>query len=112
MQVNSAQMEAALQALSPGDALGIASEPDNEVNDLALMVMAQQATPVGWIPNLLLQDLHQLMDMTDVAVAVEHVNGPDAPWHLRLLARLTARDAGDFSFFTGRKWEPLAASGQ
>jgi hypothetical protein len=112
VQVNSTQMEAALKALSPGDALGIAREPGNEVNSLALMVMAQQVTPVGWIPNLLLEDLHRLMGMTDVAVSVEHVNGPDAPWHLRLLARLTARDAGDFSFFTGQKWEPLAAFGQ
>ncbi|HEY1624979.1 MAG TPA: hypothetical protein VGG16_14380 [Streptosporangiaceae bacterium] len=112
VQVDSEQVEAALAALRPGDVLGIASEPGNEVNSLALMVVAQRVTPVGWIPNLLLEDMHRLMARTDVSVTAEHVNGPDAPWHLRVLARLTARGAGDFRFFTGEKWELLAAAGQ
>jgi hypothetical protein len=112
VQVNSGQVEAALAALQPGDPLDIAHEADNEVNQLALMVMAQQLTPVGWVPNLLLDDMHRLMTRADVSVAVEHVNGSDAPWHLRLLARLKARDAGDFKFFAGEKWELLAAHHQ
>lgn len=111
VQVDSEQVERALAALRPGHALGIASEPGNEVNSLALMVMAQRVTPVGWIPNLLLEDLHRLMARTDVSVTAEHINGADAPWHLRLLARMTARRAGDFRFFTGEKWELLAANG-
>lgn len=111
VQVDSEQVEAALATLRPGDALGIASEPGNEVNSLALMVVARRVTPVGWIPNLLLEDMHRLMARADVSVVAEHVNGPDAPWHLRLLARLTARGAGDFQFFTGEKWELLAAPG-
>jgi hypothetical protein len=110
VQVDSEQVEEALAALRPGDALGIVSEPDNQVNSLALMVLAEHHTPVGWIPNLLLEDMHRLMARADVSVTVEHVNGPDAPWHLRLLARLTARRAGDFAFFTGEQWELLAAS--
>ena len=112
MQVDSEQVEAALAALRPGEPLGIASEPGNEVNCLALMVMAQRVTPVGWIPNLLLEDMHRLMVVTDVSVAAEHINGADAPWHLRLLARLTARGAGDFKFFADEKWELLSAPDQ
>lgn len=111
VEVDGEQVEAALADLRPGDALGIASEPGNEVNSLALMVLAERATPVGWIPNLLLEDMHRLMARADVSVTVEHVNGPDAPWHLRLLARLTAPGAGDFTFFTGEKWELLADLG-
>ena len=110
VQVDGEQVEAALAGLRPGDALGIASEPANEVNALALMVLAERSTPVGWIPNLLLEDMHRLMARADVSVVVEHANGPDAPWHLRLLARLTASGAGDFRFFSGEKWELLAAA--
>jgi hypothetical protein len=110
VQVTSEQAEAALAALSPGDVLGIAREPGNEVNSLALMVLAERVMPVGWIPNLLLEDVHRLMAEADVSVAVEHVNGPDAPRHLRLLAQLSATGAGDFRFFAGEKWELLAPS--
>jgi hypothetical protein len=112
VQVGSEQVEAALAVLGPGDVLGIAKESGNQVNSLALMVMAQRVTPVGWIPNLLVQDMHLLMARADVSVAVEHVNGPDAPWHLRLLTRFTARGAGDFRFFTGEQWKLLTPRGQ
>jgi hypothetical protein len=57
--------------------------------------------PVGWVPDLLVDDLQRLMRSVHVQVLVEHVNGPDAPWHLRLLVRLQAAPAGDFRFFTG-----------
>jgi hypothetical protein len=108
IEVTREEVESALATLSPGDRLDIARQPENKWNPLALMVLAQSVTPVGWVPNLLLDDMHQLMGRTEVAVTVAHVNGPDAPWHLRLLARLTARDAADFRFFTGRKWEFIA----
>ena len=101
-------MEAALDRLRPGDALRLAREPDNKANPLALMVMAPAATPVGWVPNLMVEDMHELMARADVSVTTEHVNGPDAPWHLRLLVRLTARGAGDFRFFTGEEWDLLS----
>jgi hypothetical protein len=108
IEVTSEQVEAALTALRPGDPLKIAHEPGNKWNPLALMVMAQAVTPVGWIPNLMLDDMHRLMTQADVTVTAVHINGPDAPSHLRLLARLTARGAGEFRFFTGEKWNLLA----
>ena len=43
-----------------------------------------------------------------MTVTAEHVNGSDAPWHMRLLARLRAAPIGDFRFFTGERWTPLA----
>lgn len=109
IEVTSDQVEEALAALRPGDKLAIAHDSHNTWNQLALMVMARPVTPVGWVPDLMLEDMHRLMSMADIAIAAAHINGPDAPWHLRLLARLTATGAGNYCFFTGRKWEPLAA---
>lgn len=109
IEVTRDQVEDALARLRPGDALQLAREPQNKANPLALMVMAPAATPVGWVPNLMVEDMHQLMARADVSVTTAHVNGPDAPWHLRLLVRLTARGAGDFRFFTGGQWELLSS---
>jgi hypothetical protein len=110
VEATAAQVEVALATLRPGDPLEIASEPGNKLNRLALMVTTQSVTPVGWIPNLMLDDMHRLMARAEVSVTAVHINRPDAPWHLRLLARLTAHSAGDFRFFTGSKWELLADS--
>jgi hypothetical protein len=107
IEVTREQVEAALSRLHPGDALQLAREPANKQNPLALLVMAPAATPVGWVPNLMVEDMHKLIARADVSVTAEHINRPDAPWHLRLLARLTARGAGDFRFFTGEEWDLL-----
>jgi hypothetical protein len=101
------QVEAVLAELRPGDELGIAREPENPFNPLALMVLGSSVS-VGWVPDLLVDDLQVLLDRAAVSVTVEHVNGPDAPWHLRLLARLNAAPANGFRFFTGERWTPLA----
>jgi hypothetical protein len=101
------QVEAALARLKPGDRLTLAREPGNPVNPLALMVLGS-SVPVGWVPDLLVEDLQDLLQRADVSITVEHVNGPDAPWHLRLLARLHAAPANGFRFFTGDRWTPLA----
>jgi hypothetical protein len=108
IEVTREQVETALSRLHPGDALQLVREPANKHNPLALLVMAPAATPVGWVPNLMVEDMHKLIARADVSVTAEHINGPDAPWHLRLLARLTARGAGDFRFFTGEEWDLLS----
>lgn len=107
IHVTREEVEAALARLAPGEKLALADEPGNPANSLAIMVLGSDV-PIGWIPDLLVEDVHRLMQSTDVTVSVEHVNGPDAPWHLRLLAQLRAVPAGDFRFFTGKRWEPLA----
>lgn len=101
------QVDAVLSELKPGDELALASEPGNPVNPLALMVLGS-SVPVGWVPDLLVEDLQVLLDRADVSVKVEHVNGPDAPWHLRLLAHLHVTPANGFRFFSGERWMPLA----
>lgn len=108
------QIDAALERLEPGDKLGIYPEPGNEKNPLAIVVTISpdQLIPVGWIPDLLVEDLQRLLDRAPVTVTAEHVNGADAPWHLRLLARLRAAPAPGFRFFVNERWEPLAPQPQ
>lgn len=109
IEVTREQVEEALNSLHEGEELGIVPEPKNPKNRQAIVVMATPLVPVGWIPDLLVEDLHRLMEQAEVRVTVAHVNGPDAPEHLRLLARLQAAPVTGFRFFTGKRWEPLAA---
>ncbi|MGH3401219.1 MAG: hypothetical protein ACRDRJ_01670 [Streptosporangiaceae bacterium] len=104
------QVNAALGSLRPGDPLQLAPDLRNRFNELAVMVVGS-SVPVGWVPDLLLEDLHRLRERSAITASVEHVNGPDAPVHLRLLVRLAAIPAGDFRFFTGQRWEPLVLQG-
>jgi hypothetical protein len=108
VEVTREQVEDALAKLHPGDKLGIVPEPENEKNPQAIVVMGAPQVPVGWVPDLIVEDLQRLMEHANVMVTVDHINGPDAPWHLRVLARLRAAPAPGFRFFTGERWEPLA----
>lgn len=111
IHVSRGQVEDALGQLRQGDDLGLVNEPQNPVNPQAVLVTAS-SVPVGWVPDLLTEDLHQLRDRAEVTVTVAHVNGQDAPWHLRLLARLHASPTSGFQFFTGEKWQPLSREDQ
>jgi hypothetical protein len=101
----------ALGGLRAGDPLGLVGEPENPVNPLAVVVTAL-SVPVGWVPDLLAGDVHALLGHAVVTATAEHVNGPEAPWHLRLLARLRASGADGFQFFTGEKWQSLSGEDQ
>jgi hypothetical protein len=105
-------VDAALDSLHAGDDLGMVPEPGNPNNPLAIVVTAAPLIPIGWVPNLLVEDLHRLMERARVRVIAEHVNGPEAPWHLRVLARLRAAPALGFRFFISERWEPLADAAQ
>jgi hypothetical protein len=107
-RVTKERVSSVLEGLRTGDALRLVNEPGNPFNPLAIVVTGA-LIPVGWMPNLLLEDLHRLMESAKIKVTVERANGPDAPWHLRLLARLEAEPANDFRFFTGERWAPLAS---
>jgi hypothetical protein len=110
IRVTTEQVDTALAGLRRGAPLGIAREPGNEFNPLSLMVMGSPSVPVGWIPDLLVADMQRLLERSEVFVTAEQVNGPDAPLHMRLLARLRAVPADGFQFFTDERWESLASS--
>ena len=87
--------EAAISRLAPGDELSIVPEPDfNEVNADALSLNSGTGERVGWIPDYLLDMVHEYRNRGPVSVYVERANGPDVPAHVRLLCRLEAHPQG------------------
>lgn len=82
--------EAFLPQLRPGQELALRDEPDNSYNPRAVLIDASHGEPVGYVPDWLLEDLHDLRSRTsDLSIFVERIN-PDAPSHLKLLCRLEA----------------------
>ena len=78
-----------IESLPVGTPLELVPEPDNPKNPLALR-LAASGKPVGWVPDYLLTEVHSYIDSNrSVSFVVDRANGPDAPWHLRLLCRLT-----------------------
>lgn len=80
------RIDAVIADLSRDVELTWSLEPDNPVNDRAIR-LEHQGRHVGWMPDYLLDDIHKAEPLTP-RVYVEHTNGPDVPWHLRLLCRL------------------------
>lgn len=78
-----------IESLPVGAPLELVPERDNPKNPLALRLKAS-GKPVGWVPDYLLTEVHSYIDSNrSVSFVVDRANGPDAPWHLRLLCRLT-----------------------
>lgn len=88
-------IESRLAVLQPGDELHALDEPDNDWDPRALMLAMQdvRGPKVGYLPGYLLSDVRKRLESeAAVRVTVERVNGPEVPWHLRLLCKLTIRD--------------------
>ncbi len=83
----------AVNEIRTGDHLTLIDEPDNQVNGHAMLLAGPREVPIGWVPDYLVDHLHDLRDLNDAdpVVTVEHVNGVDVAPHMRVLCRLTAR---------------------
>ena len=57
VEVTREQVESALDHLRRGDKLEIIPEPENEKNPQAIVVMGAPQVPVGWVPDLIVEDL-------------------------------------------------------
>ncbi|MBA3372734.1 MAG: HipA N-terminal domain-containing protein [Euzebyaceae bacterium] len=80
--------------LVAGQPLRVRPEPENPQDSRALLLDVTSGDPVGWVPRYLLDYLHKHIDQgADVQVYAERVNGPEASWHMRVLARLEVRPA-------------------
>ena len=78
-----------IENLPAGAALDLVPEPQNPHNPEALH-LAADGTRVGWIPDYLLTEIHGHLNSDHrLSVTVARANGPDTPWHLRLLCQLT-----------------------
>jgi hypothetical protein len=94
-----------LPPLTPGEPLMLRDDPTNPVNSDAVLVCTADGQPLGYVPDLLLEHLRAPQRTGPVELVVEHVNGPDAPAHLRLLARLEGRAAVGYEPMSGPGWE-------
>lgn len=98
-------------ALEEGDPLELVPEPDNEVNERALLLRTRSGGVVGYVPDYLTDFLHDMRETCEdrITVTVEHVNPPDTPAHLRLLCRLETCAPADYEPFRGGILEPLVS---
>ena len=97
-----------LPPLRPGDALTLMPEPSNPVNPAAVLVCAESGERLGYVPDILLEHVHVVSAEGAFELLVEHVNGPEAPPHLRLLARLEGSAPPGYRPMTGPGWETFA----
>jgi hypothetical protein len=89
--------------LRPGDRLMMEPDPENPVNQQAIL-LATAGAPVGWVPDLLTGYAHAVHSGGEGQVTVVRNNGPESPWHLRLLVRLDGRVSPSLHVFSGDQW--------
>jgi hypothetical protein len=99
----------AAEALKRGDRLSIVPDPSNTTNPSALLIAIKDETPIGWIPDLLIAYVRLLLE-GDARLAVLGNNGPEAPWHLRLLVRLTGHAEPGYQAFVGSTWPDVGTA--
>lgn len=114
VRVNQEQLEAKLGTLRQGDPLRLIGEPANPINPHAVITATLEGFPLGWVPDLLLDDLHLLIaeDYPLASVTLVQANGPEAPAHMRVVARLQAKANKNYHPFSGQKWRPLGETNQ
>lgn len=93
-----------LPALAIGDRLALRADPGNPINPAAELVCTEQGEALGYVPDLLLEHLGALRSAGGTVLRVEHVNGPDTPPHLRLLARLNGTAPAGYLPMSGPRW--------
>jgi hypothetical protein len=94
-----------LPPLRPGAALTVLPELTNSVNSKAVLVCSAAGQRLGYVPDMLLEHLHVVARAGAFELVVEHVNGPEAPPHLRLLARLEGMSPSGYRPMAGPGWE-------
>lgn len=81
-----------ISRLTQGDPLELRDDPENTYNPHALLVVSGE--PLGWVPDFLVAAVrHLTQNYGDYRVVVEAANGPEVPFHFRLLCRLEIDDA-------------------
>ncbi|MEU0508330.1 hypothetical protein [Amycolatopsis sp. NPDC006125] len=94
-----------LSKIQIGELLRLRDEPENPVNPRAILVSQRGLIDVGWVPNMLVDYVHEVRVLGGEEVRVRHVNGPESPVHMRLLVELRGRVAPDYRAFSGDGWE-------
>ncbi len=100
----------AVATLRPGDLLTLVDDAQNEHNRRAVLLRISDGRQVGWIPDYLVDHVHELRELNgaDPIVAVEHVNDDSVATHMRLLCRLRAPWPDRYVPFSGPDFQTLA----
>lgn len=98
--------EATANSLRAGDGLVLVDDETNEANPQALLLKTRDGKPVGWMPDLLIDYARQVR-RAGGAVELLQNNGRLAPWHARLLVRISGRITPGTEMFTGGVWPSL-----
>ena len=103
----------AVAALRSGDLLALADDPQNEANPSAIFVNTPQGKPVGWVPDYLVDTVHDLRDLIGedaISITAEHVNPPHvvAP-SMRVLCRLSAPWPNNYQPLSGPAFQPMVS---
>lgn len=96
--------EGRLPSLVEGQEVELRDEPANPKNPLAVQVVAEGGA-IGWVPDLLLDYVREVRAIGGAQVVVQHVNGLEAPPHLRVLLRLRGALPVGSSPMAGPAWE-------
>jgi len=102
----------AIDGLTVGEALHVLPDPENEVDNLAVLLRTGDYRLVGYVPAYLTSLVHRPLDACGsdaVQVNVEHIGDRNGPSHLRLLCRLAARWPDDVPPLGGPDFEPIGA---
>lgn len=99
-----------VESLRPGDDLVLIPDDDNERNPGAMFLQVSDGPRVGWIPDYLVDHVHELRELngTNPLVSVEHVNDRSVAAHMRLLCRLRAPWPENYVPFSGPDFQTLA----
>ena len=81
-----------IDSLTPGQQLTLVHEPDNDVNDRALLVTAD-GSRLGYVPDPLLEFVHPIAKH-EYSLKVLRINDAAAGLHMRLLVALRGRYEG------------------
>jgi len=98
--------EATANSLRAGDDLVLVDDDTNEANQQALLLKTRDGAAVGWMPDLLIDYARQIR-AGGGAVELLQNNGRLAPWHARLLVRISGRITPGTAMFTGGVWPAL-----
>jgi hypothetical protein len=102
--------EERIRRLEPGDRLYVMRDVQNQHNPRALLLRSDDKINLGYIPDLLVDDLAQLdLALESFLVTVAQVNPPPAPVQHRVLCRLYARWPAGRLPFTSERFVPLGA---
>ncbi|MGQ1796262.1 hypothetical protein ACT4S5_03870 [Kocuria oceani] len=95
---------AAVEHLTPDAQLALVPEPDNKVNEKALVVADVAGQKLGYVPDPLLNVIRQ---MSDLRIEVARVNPLSLGFHLRLLVIAHGRLGPHTRAFEGPEWQTV-----